>query len=243
MSTQNTPAGAAGATNDNAAAAAAAGTPTPQGDAAAAAAAQGENAAAAAAAAAAATPTPDGQAGAGAGTTTGTEGKTPEQIAAEAAAAAGGTPQGAPDKYALTVPEGGHLDEADVAAFESIARAKGLSNEAAQAVLTEQAAHLKAQSAAFLTKLHAHPEIGGSNLEAAQLHANTFLDRVLPSATPEGAELRSLFAKTGYGNHPAVVLLLARAGKAMAEDTPITDRAGARGAARKSTADVLFGGQ
>ena len=239
MSTPNA-AGAAGTEHAGAAAAGAAGAAPTSTPGAAAAAPQGDPAAGAAGAAA--TPKAEGQAGAGAGTATATTSKTPEQTAADAAAAqAAAAPQGAPDKYALKVPEGGQLDQADVTAFEAIARARNLTNEQAQAVVNDQAALYKAQSESFLPRLKAHPEIGGANLEVAQLHANKFLDSVLPAATPEGQSLRSLLTKTGFANHPDVVLLLARAGKAMAEDTPIGLGGPRGGAARRSDADVLFG--
>jgi hypothetical protein len=243
---QTATAGAAGATTTDTAgaAAAAAGTTTAQGTPAAA--ASGTPAAAAgtpaAVAGAAATPSPTGQAGAGAGTATGTEGKTPEQIAADAAAAAAAAaaPQGAPATYALTVPEGGRLDQADLDAFIQTARENGLTNEAAQAVLNEEAARLDAQAKAFRQLTEAHAEIGGANLEQAQAHANKALDHFVPASSPEGAQLRSFLTKTGYGNHPAIVVMLSRIGKAMSEDTPLAQGVGARAATRKSTADVLF---
>ena len=221
--------------------------PTETAVAAAAAAASAETPAAgtpAAPAAAAATPKTDGQAAPGAGAATGNENKTPEQIAADKVAAdkaaAEKAAAAAPAKYELTLPEGGRLDQSDLDEFVAMAKDKGLTSEQAQAVLTEHAQALAAQADRFLTETKSHPEIGGAHLEAAQKLANAALERFLPATAPEGQAFRSFLTKTGYGNSPAVVLLLSRIGKAMAEDQPIAAGAGAR-SQRRSHAEVLFG--
>ena len=123
-----------------------------------------------------------------------------------------------------------------------MAKAKGWTNEQAQSALTEYGESLSAQSVAFRTQLEAHSEIGGTNLEAAQIQANRALDRFLPADSAEGKTFRSQMAKTGYGNWTPVVLLLARIGKAMGEDTPVGGLRAGDGGAKKSHAEVLFGG-
>ena len=144
-----------------------------------------------------------------------------------------------PASYTLTVPTGGPLDQADVEAIRAMATAKQWTNEEAQAALTEMSDELTAQSTRFRTQLDADPEIGGTQLEQAQVHATRALDRFLPSTTEEGAAFRMAMAKSGYGNYAPFVKLLARIGKAMSEDAPVIG--GPPGGARRSAADVLFG--
>ncbi len=192
----------------------------------------------------------------------GAAGSTPDAAAAAAAALAAGT-QGAapaagdgtgktgdaaaaapkpPDKYELALPDGGPLDAADLDAFTAVAKEKGWTNEQAQAALTEHAEALVAQAHRFLTETQAHTEIGGDKLAVAQQHARAVLDKFLPADSPEGQVLRSGLDKTGYGNWTPLVLLLARIGKAMAEDSPIADGARASGAkAPRDAAAVLYG--
>lgn len=147
--------------------------------------------------------------------------------------------QGAPDKYELVIPDGGLLEQSDLDAFAAAAKAKGLTNEQAQAALTEHAQALEAQATRFLETTQAHPEVGGANLEAAQANAQRVLEKFLPAATPEGAELRKAMDKSGYGNYAPFVVLLSRIGRAMSEDQPMS---GTRtGGARRSHAEVLFG--
>lgn len=224
------------------AAAAAGGNPNPDAAAAAAAAASGEQAAAAAAtaaAAAAAAKPGDGDAAAaaaaGAEAAKGTAGKTDEKPA-------GDTPK-APDKYELSVPEGGLVDESDVAQIEAIARANNWTNDQAQAALTDHGNALKAQSDRFLTDLKKHAEVGGEQLAASQQRAQAVLDKFLPAESPEGKALRADLNKSGYGNYAPLVLLLARIGKSMSEDVLLDASASrSRGGAPRDAAAVLYGG-
>lgn len=209
--------------------------------------------------------TPDATAAAAAAssaTTTATAGQTAEQTAATStgttqtttAAASQSTQQtttqtappqtaaGPPEKYALTLPDGGPLDQADVAELETLARTKGWTNEQAQAALTEHASSLTAQSDRFLTDTKAHAEIGGEQLAAAQQRARMVLDKFLPADSPEGQTFRRVMDKSGYGNYAPLVVLLSRIGKQLKEDTPVSADA-ARGGAPRDAASVLYGGQ
>ena len=143
--------------------------------------------------------------------------------------------------YALTLPDGSTLDATDIDAITAIAKEQKWTNEAAQAALTQMSTDLAAQSARFRTELEADTEIGGANLERAQLDATRALDRFLPATTEEGKQLRVAMNKSGYGNYRPLVKLLARIGKAMGEDQPGAGGGGAGGGARRSHADVLFG--
>lgn len=209
MTTTNSAAGAAAAADAGNLAAAAGAKPAADAGA-------GPGAAGAAAAAEAGKPgaaAAAGDAGAGNG-----EVKPGESKPGDAAAAAAGPPE----KYSLTLPDGGPLATEDLPEFETAARAAGLTNEQAQAALKARAGELTAQSERFLTETKAHPEIGGANLEAAQQRARGVLDKFLPADSSEGKALRSALDKTGYGNWAPLVLALSRIGKAMAEDTAVT---------------------
>jgi hypothetical protein len=147
---------------------------------------------------------------------------------------------GPPEKYTLTLPDGGPLDAEDLPEFEAAARAAGLTNEQAQAALATRAGELTAQSERFLTATKAHAEIGGANLEAAQQRARAVLDKYLPADSAEGKELRSAMDKTGYGNWAPLVLVLSRIGKAMAEDKPVTPGS-ERAEKPRDAVSVLYG--
>lgn len=180
-------------------------------------------------------------------------GKTPETLAADAKTAtdaktaadveakriADAAPK-APETYTLAIPEGakGLIDETDLKAFEAQARAKGLSNDQAQAILAEQADALATQSAAFRTTTEADPIYGGAKLPETQRLAALALDKLRPAGTPHGAAFRSMLVKTGYGNHLEVVSLLADLGKLMAEDTHVASGGG--GAPTRDAATVLY---
>lgn len=137
----------------------------------------------------------------------------------------------APDKYELAIPDGAadYLDDADLKTIEKQARAAGWTNAEAQERIDQYADGLAAQSADFRKLTEADPIYGGDHLQETQRLARLALDRVRPADTPQGQELRRILAKTGYGNHLAVVSLLADLGKLMAEDQP-----GAQGSASRS---------
>lgn len=150
-------------------------------------------------------------------------------------------PAGAPEKYALTVPAGSEtwLDTTDVQALEVSARAKGWTNEQAQAAIDQQADARAAMSAQFRTETEADPIYGGDHLTETQRLATLALDKVRPAGTPAGDGIRRLLAKTGYGNHLQVVSMLADLGKLMAEDKPAGGGGG--GAKHRDAATVLYG--
>lgn len=149
-------------------------------------------------------------------------------------------PVGAPETYELAVPENSGLDDSDVAAVTEMARAKGLTNEQAQAVVNELGDGLVAQRARFRTVLDAHPEVGGDQFAAAQENAQRALDRFLPADTPDGKALRAVMDKSGYGNYAPLMVLLARIGKSMGEDATLGTHAGGPGAQPKTLAQRIF---
>lgn len=97
---------------------------------------------------------------------------------------------------------------------------------------------LTEQSTRFRTELERHAEIGGANLETAQVDITRAIDHFLPATSPEGQTLRTALTRTGYGNFAPLALLLARIGRAMKEDRPLSQSPS--GGAVKATEDVLF---
>lgn len=148
----------------------------------------------------------------------------------------------APDKYALKLPTetGDYLDESDLTTIEAAARAKGWTNDQAQAALDEYADGLATQSASFRTETEQDQTYGGEHLADTQRLARLALDKVRPATTEQGKALRRLLTKTGYGNNLKIVSFLADIGKLMAEDSPGGAGHGA-GAGAKSTADLFYG--
>jgi hypothetical protein len=145
----------------------------------------------------------------------------------------------APEKYTLTVPDGGRIDDDDVKAVEAIAREQGWTNDQAQAALESHAQALAAQSERFLAHVKADPTYGGEHLVETQQLVRRALDKLRPAGTPRGDALRRLLDKSGYGNHLEVVSFLADLGKQMAEDRPGAPRS--TDAARTTrTADALY---
>lgn len=151
---------------------------------------------------------------------------------------------GAPDKYALKLPEGAKdfLDTTDLASIEKLARSKNWTNEEAQAALEEHADALAGQSTAFRAQVEADPTYGGDKLEETQRLARTALDKIRPAGTPRGDAFRKLLVKSGYGNNLEVVSMLADLGKLMAEDQPgAGGSGGGNKGGKKPAEEVLYG--
>lgn len=149
----------------------------------------------------------------------------------------------APDVYKLTIPEGAetYLDATDLKALETRARAKGLTNEQAQAVVTEHVETIAAQSAAYRAETEADATYGGDRLKETQRLANLALDRMAPVGDPQGDALRRDLVRSGFGNKLSVLAALSRLGKLMAEDGPLTGSpAGGRRDDKQAVADALY---
>jgi hypothetical protein len=161
--------------------------------------------------------------------------------AAEGKKGAGDGGPNAPEKYALKLPEGAEewLDPSDLKQIETLARAKGWTNDEAQQALEDHADGLVAQSQAFRAATEADETYGGDKLVETQRLARAALDRVRPAGTPRGDALRKILQRTGYGNNVEIVSFLADLGKLMAEDQPSGGRSG--GGGEKTAVDVLYG--
>lgn len=172
--------------------------------------------------------------------------KTEEEIAAEKAeteeAEKDKKPEGAPDKYEFKAGEGIEIDTVAMAEFEPVARELNLTNEQAQklvdvypkilaGVQQRQVEAWQKQTEDWAETVKADKEVGGdkltSNLSAAQRALDQF-------GTPE---LREYLDGTGLGNHPELVKVFIKVGKAMSEDGVITGKE----SGQRSAAEVLYG--
>lgn len=142
----------------------------------------------------------------------------------------------APERYEFKAPEGVVLDDTAVAEFSTVAKELGLPQDAAQKVIDKLAPKLAESNAKAMTTAiqnagaewakatQADAEIGGEKLKENLAVAQKALERF---GTPELRALLSTFDPkgnpkgTGLGNHPDVIRLFYRIGKAISEDRPV----------------------
>lgn len=127
-----------------------------------------------------------------------------------------------PESYDFQMPEGIELDKAAADEFSGIARELKLDQAGAQKVADVAAKMAQRQHDAYAAQVEgwgeavrADSEIGGANLEQQLPFARDVVDRF---GTPE---LKTLLGPThkggwGLGNHPEVVRVFCRIGKALA---------------------------
>lgn len=149
-----------------------------------------------------------------------------------------------PPKYdAWTLPEGISLEEASVGEFTNLLSSLELEGKADHAKVQEfgqKAVEFYInESKKNVQKLEEHyanawekqktdwreatikdPEIGGNRLQTTLDSASTFI-RTHGGTAEQQTEFRSLMDSSGLGNHPAIVRLLANAGRAMSEGRPL----------------------
>lgn len=152
-------------------------------------------------------------------------------------------PAGAPEKYEFAAPEGSEFDPHTIAQFEEVARELNLDNASAQKVIDKlapalaekQAQAIERASAEWVSQVQADQEIGGDKLQASLVAARGALEQF---GTPA---LRELLDASRLGNHPEVVKLLAKIGKAISPDSFVGGKPAP--AEAKSTAQVLYPNQ
>jgi len=135
-------------------------------------------------------------------------------------------PEGAPDAYEFVPPEGHVLDDGVIGKFSEVAKELNLSQTNAQKVLDvmapaiaeRQQAALQTMTAEWADSARADKEFGGDKLDENLAIARTAMEKF---ATPE---FRTLLNDTGLGNHPEVLRVFVRAGKAISPDTVVTGK-------------------
>jgi hypothetical protein len=149
-------------------------------------------------------------------------------------------PVDVPEKYEFTAPEGVELDAAAVAEFEPIAKELKLTNDQAQKLVDLQTKFVQKQHEqwnrtveTWVSEIKSDKEIGGQALTENVKHAQRAITQF---GTPE---LKAALDTTKMGNHPELVRVFARIGKAMAEDTFVSGSKPSN--ANKSAAEILYG--
>lgn len=154
--------------------------------------------------------------------------------------------QGAPEAYTeFTVPEGYKLEGERLEQTQALFKELGLSQDKAQKLIerycsvdTENAANLAAASEAARAQQidawgqQAKAELGDkyeSTVASARLAVQTFGDEAATEA----------FDTLGWGNHPALIRLLGKAGAMLGENPMETGKQGGH-TAERSAAEVLF---
>ena len=165
--------------------------------------------------------------------------------AADAAKAVGDqapeAPKGAPEKYEFKPVEGRELDSETMSTFAEVAKEAGLTQDAAQKILDRMAPQMAQRQQAQIEAIRSEwveasktdSEFGGEKIAENLATAKKALDQF---GTPE---LRALLNESGLGNHPEIIRLMYRAGKAISEDTYVGRAASVGGKpAPKSFADA-----
>lgn len=149
-----------------------------------------------------------------------------------------------PDKYDLKLPDGSLLNAKAVERIAAYAKAQRLTNEQAQSVLdTEhkavasfidgQIGELEARATAWATEAKADKEFGGDAFPQNMEYAKRAVDKY---ATPG---LKQILNETGLGNHPEMLRVFYRIGKAMKEDSVVVP--GSQAGQRPSMAERFYG--
>lgn len=149
-----------------------------------------------------------------------------------------------PEKYDLKLPEGSQLSKEEVEEIESYAKGQGFSNEQAQKLVEReheirnrfvenQKTQLQEASEQWRKDTENDKEIGGEKFKESVNLASQVLKRF-------GSEgfMKSL-ETTGFGNHPELIRVFSRIGRAMDSDKLI--KGGDAPKAKKSFEEVFYG--
>ncbi len=120
------------------------------------------------------------------------------------------------------------FDDAVVGAFSEVAKELNLTQDNAQKVLDKmapviaarQVEQLQAASAGWADAAKADKEFGGDKLAENLGVAKKAMDAFATE------ELRALLNESGLGNHPEVIRMFYRAGKAISEDSFVSGQGG-----------------
>lgn len=135
-------------------------------------------------------------------------------------------PEGAPEQYAdFSAPEGLSYDEQFIGTFKDAAKQLNLSQEKAQYLLDKcapvlaqrQVEQIKAVSNQWAERTKTDPEIGGENWTRASSDIARVRDKFGINADGKMDSDIQEFIQTPIGNHPGLLKLLARVGRAFGE--------------------------
>lgn len=128
-----------------------------------------------------------------------------------------------PEPYELTAPDGYPMGADALKAFTDHCRAAGFSKEQAEKQLDWMKGNYQrwqeeqvTQRKSWREELRADKDFGGDKYDASLAEARQALAQF-----DDGGQIRAMLNETGYGDHPAVVRIFARVGRALAEDNAI----------------------
>lgn len=150
----------------------------------------------------------------------------------------------APATYDLKLPEGSLLDKTDIERIVKTAKENEFAQEDAQALLEAEHEAVKAYASkqqgamAEATKTWANESKNDKEVGGEKFAENAELARrvVTKFGTPQ---LTKALTETGLGNHPELVRIMVRIGRALGDDQLVIGTSGAMPAA-KSHADKLY---
>lgn len=146
-------------------------------------------------------------------------------------------------KYDLKLPEGTLLTQAEVDKIVSFAKDQGLSQESAQKLVEReheilanykdnQEQQFEQMREQWFKQVEGDKELGGDNLKATAEMARRALDKFAPDS------LKKFFAESPYGNHPDVIRMFSKIGKAMQDDKIVLS--GTQSSPSLSPIDILY---
>jgi hypothetical protein len=149
-----------------------------------------------------------------------------------------------PEKYEFKLPDGSLLKQPEVDEISKLAKERGYSADEAQKYLEERngikSGFLKEQQQEF-SQLRGQwkdtfindKELGGQKAQESAELAKRFVDRFASD------DLKKALNDFGFGDHPELIRVFARAGRAMAEDKFVPGGQPVAGEATR-TADLLY---
>lgn len=151
-----------------------------------------------------------------------------------------GKPEGAPEKYDFKPPEGQTFDDQVIAKFADTAKALNLTQAQAQQILDDvvpamqarQQAQMEATRNEWVQQAKQDTEYGGDKLAENLTVANKALHEF---ASPD---LIKLLEESGLANHPEVIRMFWKTGKAISEDGFVAG--GGKPAAEQTLAQRLY---
>lgn len=180
------------------------------------------------------------------GQTPATPPATPPAAPAAAPADKGGQPAArvVPEKYEIKLPDNSPLDNASIEKIAAFAKARGFTNEEAQALLTRESESIQAyvegqhkmlgeKTTEWSKTWEGDKEIGGDAFKVNAELAKRVVDRF---GSPD---LKKALNDTGLGNHPELGRLLVRIGKAMSEDQLVLP--GSQPGGKRPPEEVFYG--
>ena len=149
-----------------------------------------------------------------------------------------------PEKYDLKLPENSLLDAAHLEKISSYAKEKGFSNEMAQALVEReslavesyqntQKETLKKMGDTWVSEAKNDKEIGGDTFKQNVELAHRVVNRYGTD------QFKKALNETGLGNHPELLRVFTRIGKAMSEDKLFVP--GAQASSKRSIEDIFYG--